>query len=62
VRAKIALREKFDPARTRQAILMVATWSLFSGLGKAKNVRTAPAAVAGPRPASPAPALALAAR
>jgi hypothetical protein len=62
VRVKIALREKFDPERTRQAILAVATWSLFSGLGKAKNVRTAPAAAAWPRPATPAPAMAMAAR
>ena len=52
----IALREKFDAGRTKQAILLVATWQLIHGLSDAMNVRTAPAA------ASPTRAAALLAR
>lgn len=32
IQAAIALREKFDPARTKQAILNVATWRLIENL------------------------------
>jgi hypothetical protein len=55
LQVRIALREKFDAARVKQAILMVATWQLVRGLADAWNVRKAPAA-------APARALALAAR
>jgi hypothetical protein len=55
VQLKIALREKFDPARTKQAILMVATWRLLQGfaLGKRSipSTSTAPAISASARPA-----------
>lgn len=44
VRVKIALREKFEPARVKQAILMVATWQLIRDLANAWSVRKAPAA------------------
>src|SRR5689334_7611169 len=36
---KIALREKFEAARAKQAILMVATWQLINELANAWNVR-----------------------
>jgi hypothetical protein len=36
---KIALREKFEPARAKQAILMVATWQLINDLANAWSVR-----------------------
>lgn len=62
IQVKIALREKFDPARAKQAILMVATWQLIQNFATAKSLRTAPAAARHPRPALPAPVLALAAR
>lgn len=62
IQVKIALREKFDPARTKQAVLMVATWQLIEHFSTAKSLRAAPAAVRHPRPAVPAPVLALAAR
>ena len=39
---KIALREKFEPARAKQAILMVATWQLIHDLANAWSVRKAP--------------------
>ena len=39
---KIALREKFEAARVKQAILMVATWQLVNDLANAWNVRKAP--------------------
>jgi len=55
LQVRIALREKFEPARVKQAILLVATWQLISGLANAWSVRKAPAA-------APARALALAAR
>jgi hypothetical protein len=55
VQVKIALREKFDAARTKQAILTVATWGLLRGLGASKDVRCAPSARRHPRPAAPAP-------
>jgi hypothetical protein len=51
---KIALREKFEPARVKQAILMVATWQLIRDLANAWSVRKAPAAA----PARPMAALA----
>jgi len=38
---KIALREKFEPARAKQAILMVATWQLVNDLANAWSVRKA---------------------
>lgn len=62
IQVKIALREKFDPARAKQAILMVATWQLIQNFATATNPRTAPAAARHPRPAVPAPVLALAVR
>ena len=42
---KIALREKFEPARVKQAILMVATWQLINDLASAWNVRKQPVPV-----------------
>src|SRR5581483_4790308 len=54
IQVLVALREKFDAARTKQAILLVATWQLIRGLSTAMNVRTAPAAA----PARPAALLA----
>ena len=42
LRVKIALREKFEPARVKQAILMVATWQLISDLAAAWSVRKNP--------------------
>lgn len=36
---KIALREKFEPPRVKQAILMVATWQLINDLASAWSVR-----------------------
>jgi len=44
LRVKIALREKFEPARVKQAILMVATWQLISDLAAAWSVRKTSAA------------------
>jgi len=46
LRVKIALREKFEPARVKQAILMVATWQLIRDLAAAWSVRNSPAAAA----------------
>ena len=54
LQVKIALREKFEPARVKQAILMVATWQLIRDLANAWSVRKAPAAA----PARPMAALA----
>jgi hypothetical protein len=42
LRMKIALREKFEPARVKQAILMVATWQLINELAGAWSVKRAP--------------------
>ena len=39
----IALRERFDPARVKQAILNVATWALIDGLAAAWTGRRVPA-------------------
>jgi hypothetical protein len=47
LQVRIALREKFDAERVKQAILLVATWQLIHGLSTAMNVRRAPAATAG---------------
>lgn len=44
LQVRIALREKFEPARVKQAILMVATWQLISDLAAAWSVRKTPAA------------------
>ena len=55
LRIRIALREKFEPARVKQAILMVATWQLISELAAAWSVRKTPVA-------APVRALATAAR
>ena len=41
LQVRIALREKFEAARVKQAILMVATWQLISSFGRAWNVRRA---------------------
>lgn len=38
---KVALREKFEPARVKQAILMIATWQLIHQLASAWSVRKA---------------------
>jgi hypothetical protein len=46
LRMKIALREKFEPARVKQAILMVATWQLINDLANAWSVRKTAARVA----------------
>ena len=42
LQVRIALREKFEPARVKQAILMVATWQLVNDLANAWKVRKAP--------------------
>jgi len=55
LQTRIALREKFEPARVKQAILMVATWQLINALANAWSVRKVPAA-------APARALAAAAK
>jgi hypothetical protein len=55
LQVRIALREKFEGARVKQAILMVATWQLVRDLANAWSVKKAPVA-------APARALALAAR
>jgi len=47
---RIALREKFDAGRVKQAILLVATWQLINGLSNAMNVRKAPAPAVAARP------------
>lgn len=55
LQVKIALREKFEAARVKQAILMVATWQLIDRLANAWIVRKAavPAApAAASRPAA----------
>jgi len=44
LQVRIALREKFEPARVKQAILMVATWRLISDLAAAWSVRKTPVA------------------
>jgi hypothetical protein len=46
LRTRIALREKFEPARVKQAILMVATWQLINDLANAWNVRKSAVPVA----------------
>ena len=55
LQVRIALREKFEAARVKQAILMVATWQLVRDLANAWSVKKAPMA-------APARTLALAAR
>ncbi len=50
LQVRIALREKFDPGRVKQAILLVATWQLIHGLSNAMNIRKAPAAAVATRP------------
>src|ERR1043166_7030750 len=52
LRVKIALREKFDPARVKQAILMVATWQLINDLAAAWSVRNTPVAAPARSPAA----------
>src|ERR1043165_9004663 len=42
LQTKIALREKFEAARVKQAILMVATWQLINDLAGAWSVRKGP--------------------
>ncbi|HEX7896858.1 MAG TPA: hypothetical protein VF950_03810 [Planctomycetota bacterium] len=43
IQAEIALREKFEPARVKQAILNVATWRLIESLaGKWSGTPAAP--------------------
>jgi hypothetical protein len=48
VQVKIALREKFDAPRVKQAILMVATWQLINELAGTWSGRKAAAAVGAP--------------
>ena len=50
LQAKIALREKFEAPRVKQAILMVATWQLVTQMANAWNVRKTAAAAAPARP------------
>ena len=45
LQVKIALREKFDPARVKQSILMVATWQLIQDLASGWSVRRSAAPV-----------------
>ncbi len=52
LQVRIALREKFEPARVKQAILMVATWKLISDLANSMSVRKTTAAAAPSRPAA----------
>ena len=40
LQALIALRERFEPARVKQAILNVATWALIAGLADQWTGRT----------------------
>lgn len=42
---KIALRERFVPARVKQAVLVVATWQLINDLAGRWSVRRTPAPV-----------------
>ncbi len=44
LQVRIALREKFEAARVKQAILMVATWQLVRDLANAWSVKKAPVA------------------
>ncbi|HEV3029715.1 MAG TPA: hypothetical protein VG457_19205 [Planctomycetota bacterium] len=46
LQVRIALREKFDGDRVKQAILLVATWQLIRGLSNAMSVQPAPGAAA----------------
>ena len=48
LQVKIALREKFEAARVKQAILMVATWQLIHDLATAWSVRKTAARAAAP--------------
>lgn len=48
LQVRIALREKFEAPRVKQAILMVATWQLVNDLANAWNVRKAPAVAQAP--------------
>src|SRR5262245_39392498 len=43
---KVALRERFDRARTKQALLNIATWQLIAGLAGAWTGRAAKPAAA----------------
>ncbi len=54
LRIRIALRERFEPARVKQAILNVATWQLVRDLAGAWSVRSRPAVPAPGRPAATA--------
>src|SRR3982750_3083508 len=44
LQVRIALREKFEAARVKQAILMVATWQLVRDLANAWSVKKTPMA------------------
>ena len=50
LQVRIALREKFDASRVKQAILLVATWQLINGLANAMNVRKAAVPAVAARP------------
>lgn len=50
LQVRVALREKFEAARVKQAILMIATWQLISSLAASMSVRKAPAAAPAARP------------
>ena len=42
LQVRVALREKFEAARVKQAILMIATWQLINSLAASMSVRKAP--------------------
>jgi len=46
LQVRVALREKFEATRVKQAILMIATWQLISSLAASMSVRKAPAPAA----------------
>lgn len=53
IQALVALREKFDPARAKQAILVVATWRLIEELaGKWSGTPAAAPGAGGLKPAA----------
>jgi hypothetical protein len=46
LQVRVALREKFEAARVKQAILMIATWQLINSLAASMSVRKVPAPAA----------------
>jgi hypothetical protein len=53
--AKVALRERFDRARIKQALLNIAAWRLIAGLAEAWTGRAARPAPAAAHRRAPAP-------